>query len=109
MVELLQRFPPAATGIAASAHMRAAAAYLSGSEELAQCRRTVASAMLAFDPDTASCPAGVFCTVRNRSPAPAHADTTGCRHGQHWPSNWQLAHACLAVHEDSLVAGLCVT
>lgn len=70
VVELLERFPPEATGIAGSAHMQAAAAYLSNSEELAGCRRTVGRAMPAFDPDAATSPAGIFCTVRCRHPLP---------------------------------------
>lgn len=65
VAELLERFPPELTGIAGSAHMQAAAAYLGGSAELALCRRTVGSAMPAFDLDAATSPVGVFCTVRS--------------------------------------------
>ena len=76
VLELLERFPPEATGIAGSAHMRAAAAYLGGCEDLALCRRTVGSAIPSFDPDAATSPVGVFCTVCS-SPIALHMQNTG--------------------------------
>ena len=91
VVELLERFPPEATGVTGSAHMQAAAAYLRNSEELAGCRRTVGRAIPAFDPDAATSPAGVFCMVRCRHPLPevvepfpahASAELTGAAAGR---------------------------